>query len=331
MTGSPHDAGVIEGVGRTALLVAAGRAIETHRADSLAQDVYAEHFVRAARASADWPVRIEDAPGGDACPLWGRLARYFGLRTRVLDDFLLSATGRGTSQVVLLGAGLDARPFRLGWPDGTTIFEIDQEQVLSFKHSVLDRLGARPTASLHSIAADLREDWAGALVAAGYDATEPSVWLAEGLLLYLPAAAERRLVDTVDLLTAAGGGSLAYEIKIGAESPAVRANPLYSTALEQIGVDLLALFDTEPRPSSAAELTGRGWSTTVRTPFDFTAQYGRGPLPEQHDAVGTNRWVFADRARDAAASASAETTQSARLDPEPPTNPTDHLVLDGAE
>nr|MDT0524867.1 class I SAM-dependent methyltransferase [Streptomyces sp. DSM 41633] len=102
-----QDRGVAGGVGLTALLVAAARAVETHRPDALARDPYAEHFVRAARASALWPVRPEEVPGGEADPLWGRLGRYFGLRTRVLDDHLLRQAYGGVRQVVLLGAGLD--------------------------------------------------------------------------------------------------------------------------------------------------------------------------------------------------------------------------------
>lgn len=99
MTGTAHRSasteGVAGGVGLTALLVAAARAIETHRHDSLAQDFYAEHFVRAAPACAGWPVRLQQVPDGDADPLWGRFARYFGLRTRVLDDFLLRSVHPG--------------------------------------------------------------------------------------------------------------------------------------------------------------------------------------------------------------------------------------------
>lgn len=121
------EGGVAGGVGVTALLVAAARAIETHRPDSLAQDAYAEHFVLAAPASEGWPVRPREVPGGDRDPLWGRFARYFGLRTRVLDDFLLQSVHAGNvRQVVLLGAGLDARAFRLDWPPGCVIFEIDR-------------------------------------------------------------------------------------------------------------------------------------------------------------------------------------------------------------
>jgi methyltransferase (TIGR00027 family) len=290
------DTGVEEGVGLTALMVAAARAIETHRHDALARDVYAEHFVRAARASADWPVRPQQVPGGDTDPLWGRLGRYFGLRTRVLDDFLLSQVRAGARQVVLLGAGLDTRAYRLDWPPGCTVFEIDQEDVLAFKDHVLDGLRAAPKAERITIGADLRLGWAKALTGAGFDPAAPTAWLAEGLLLYLPRAAERALIEAVDGLSAAGS-ALAYEVKLGVESAAVRASPIYSEAKRQAGIDLVGLFDKEPRPDSAGDLAARGWGTSVHTAFDFTRRHGRGPHPEpeQHDALAANRWVFAGR------------------------------------
>ncbi|MFI6455995.1 class I SAM-dependent methyltransferase [Streptosporangium amethystogenes] len=286
--------GVEEGVGLTALMVAAARAIETHRPDALAGDAYAEHFVRAAKVSAAWPVHPTEVPDGDANPLWGRLGRYFGLRTRVLDDFLIRSVHAGARQVVLLGAGLDTRAFRLGWPPGLVVYEIDRDGVLAFKHRVLDGLAAVPTAIRRPIAADLREDWARSLLSAGFDPAVPTAWLAEGLLLYLPSTAERRLIDTVDRLSA-DGSTLAFEVKLWAESPQVRASPVYVATKEQIGVDLLALFNGEPRPDSAGHLRELGWSTTTHTPFDFTRQHGRGPLPEPNDALASNRWVFANK------------------------------------
>lgn len=207
MTGTAHlntgAEGVAGGVGLTALMVAAARAIETHRHDSLARDVYAEHFVLAAPASAGWPVRPRQVEDGDANPLWGRFARYFGLRTRVLDDFLLRSVHEGGArQVVLLGAGLDSRAFRLDWPTGRVIFEIDQEEVLAFKHQVLGGLSATPKAARVTVPIDLRADWAGALTGAGFDPAAPTVWLAEGLLFYLPGTAETYLIDTVHRLSA---------------------------------------------------------------------------------------------------------------------------------
>ncbi|MFB7469881.1 SAM-dependent methyltransferase [Kitasatospora sp. NPDC056184] len=278
-------------------MVAAARAIESRRPDALARDPLAEHFVRAARASARWPVHPRDVPKGpDGAddPLWERLGGYFALRTRTLDDHLLRVTRLGARQVVLLGAGLDARAHRLGWPPGTTVFELDRAGVLAFKQRVLDRIGARATARRVPVACDLRLDWAGALAAAGFRAGEPTAWLAEGLLLYLPAAAESRLAATVDRLSAAGS-SLAYEVKLGMEPAVVRRNPVYLAARDRLDIDLLDLFDDEPRPDTAADLAARGWSATTHTPFEFTRRYGRGPLPEPDDALAANRWTFAAR------------------------------------
>ncbi|MET8050141.1 class I SAM-dependent methyltransferase [Streptosporangium sp. NPDC005286] len=286
--------GVEGGVGLTALMVAAARAIETHRPDALAGDAYAEHFVRAAKVSAAWPVRPAEVPDGDANPLWGRLGRYFGLRTRVLDDFLIRSVHAGARQVVLLGAGLDTRAFRLGWPPDRVIYEIDRDGVLAFKHHVLDGLAAIPTATRRPIAADLRDDWTQSLLSTGFDPAVPTAWLAEGLLLYLPPTAERRLIDTLDHLSAEGS-TLAFEVKLGVESPEVRAGPVYVATRQQIGVDLLALFDGEPRPDSAGHLRELGWSTATHTPFDFTRHHGRGPRPEPNDALASNRWVFANK------------------------------------
>jgi methyltransferase (TIGR00027 family) len=294
--GGHRDSGVEGGIGLTALMVASARAIETHRRDALARDLYAEHFVRAARVSAGWPIRIQEVPDGDANPLWGRLGRYFGLRTRVLDDFLLGSVHAGARQVVLLGAGLDSRAFRLDWPPDCVVFEIDKERVLAFKHKVLGRLRATPKAVRIPIATDLRADWAGALTGAGFDTTTPTAWLAEGLLLYLPNAAERCLIDTVDRLSM-GGSALAFEVKLGKDSPEIHDSPVYSSTRHQIGLDLLALFDGEPRPDSAGDLASKGWSTSIRSPFDFTHHHGRGPRPEQNDVLASNRWVFAGKPR----------------------------------
>ncbi|MFF5787997.1 class I SAM-dependent methyltransferase [Streptomyces sp. NPDC012693] len=288
--------GVDGGVGLTALLVAAARAIETHRHDSLAQDAYAEHFVRAAPACADWPVRIEQVPAGDDDPLWGRFARYFGLRTRVLDDFLLRSVRTNARQVVLLGAGLDTRAFRLEWPSGVAVFEIDRAGVLAFKEQVLTDLSAVPKVERLLVPVDLRADWVGALTTAGFDPTAPSVWLAEGLLFYLPGPAETYLMDTVDRLTT-GGSALAFEAKLEKDLLAYRDSVIYTATREQIGIDLLRLFDTGPRPDSAGDLTAKGWSTSMHTPFDFTRLHRRGPLPEPNDALEGNRWVFAHKPR----------------------------------
>lgn len=273
-------------VGLTALLVAAARAIEATRPDSLAQDDFAHHFVRS--AGVDWP--LSWSPRLDADPLWGRLGRYFGLRTRLLDDFI-----PGAPQTVLLGAGLDTRAFRLSWPPDSHVFELDRPGVLDFKHRVLSGVGAIPQVKRTPVEADLRGNWSAALLDAGFCPGLPTTWVAEGLLLYLPADAELVLMRTVNTFSEPGS-RLFYEVKLAVESPAVRDSPLYSSALAQTGIDLLALFSATPRPDSAALLASLGWRVSVHTVFDFTTRYGAGPIPVAADPLAGNRWVITNLA-----------------------------------
>ncbi|AZS89383.1 SAM-dependent methyltransferase [Streptomyces griseoviridis] len=287
--------GVVAGVGRTALMVAAARAIESGRPDALAQDPYAAHFVRAAAAGGEWPLHPDEVPGGEADPLWGRLGRYFGLRTRVFDDHLLRQAEAGVRQFVLLGAGLDARAHRLPWPRDCTVYELDRASVLAFKQRALDALdpaAATPRARRVPIAADLRLDWIDSLSATGFDPDLPTAWMAEGLLLYLPSTVENRLVDIIDAYSASGS-TLAYEVKLSIETEAVRTSPIYEAASERIGIDMIALFDPDPRPDSVADLAERGWHTETHIPFDHSRRLGRGPLPLPTDALNANRWTFA--------------------------------------
>ena len=91
---------------------------------------------------------------------------------------------------MILASGLDARAYRLPWPAGTTVYEIDQPQVIEFKTTTLADLGATPTANRRAVAVDLRHDWPAALRAAGLDAAQPTAWSAEGLLPFLPPEAQ---------------------------------------------------------------------------------------------------------------------------------------------
>jgi methyltransferase (TIGR00027 family) len=112
--------------------------------------------------------------------------------------------------VVLLAAGLDTRAFRLAWPAGTHVFELDLPGVLAFKEAVLDARRAVPRCERVTVPADLREDWAAGLTAAGFAPAEPATWLAEGLAIYLTAGEAERLFGMVGDLSVPGG-QLAFE------------------------------------------------------------------------------------------------------------------------
>ena len=201
-----------QGVGKTALGVARVRALESQREDRLFDDPHAQAFVDAAPGAfpEERAVRERRAAHGPLASLGAAFSAHAVIRTRFYDDFLTAATAAGSRQVVLLAAGLDTRAFRLAWPAGTRVFELDLPGVLAFKEAVLGARGAVPRCERVTVPADLREDWPARLTAAGFGPTEPATWLAEGLIIYLTAAEAGRLFSTVGDLSVPGG-RLAFE------------------------------------------------------------------------------------------------------------------------
>ncbi|ORW97958.1 SAM-dependent methyltransferase [Mycobacterium sp. IEC1808] len=197
--------GPASSVGATATMVAASRAVASQGPDALLDDPFADPLVRA--VGLDPFIRIIDGEidfEDDA--LFNRKTRreQITVRTRFFDDFFTGATADGVRQAVILASGLDTRAYRLPWPAGTVVYEIDQPQVIAFKTGTLANLGATPTAEHRTIAVDLRDDWPAALAHGGFDVTQPTAWSAEGLLPYLPPDAQDRLFDHITALSAPG-------------------------------------------------------------------------------------------------------------------------------
>ncbi len=192
-------------VGATATSVAASRALATRQPDPLIVDPFAEPLVKA--VGLDFCNRVAD---GDIDlsddPLFSRdhMCEQIAVRTRFFDDFFADAGAAGVRQAVILASGLDTRAYRMTWPEGTTVFEIDQPEVIEFKTRVLADLGATPSADRRTVAVDLRDDWPKALRDSGFDPTQRTAWIAEGLLIYLPPDAQDRLLDNISALSAAG-------------------------------------------------------------------------------------------------------------------------------
>ena len=176
----------------TAHWTAAARAGESERSDGLFVDPWAAAL--AGPVGMSWLAqRTPDA----VLPMV--------LRTRYFDDWLVSVAGRdGIRQIVVMAAGLDTRAYRLHWPDGTRLFELDRAAVLSHKNGVLRAAGATPTCARRAVEADLTREWADGLLAAGFDPAQPSGWLLEGLLFYLADEDIVRLLDGVTSLAAPG-------------------------------------------------------------------------------------------------------------------------------
>jgi methyltransferase (TIGR00027 family) len=280
------DWDITTGVGLTALGVAAARSIETHRPDGLVRDPYAEAFVQAAAVPVPMPTRppASDGAGGEPAveAMWGQISDYVGVRSRFFDDYLTGAVAAGVKQAVLLAAGLDTRAFRLDWPGDATVYEVDRSQVLAFKDEVLTARGARSGATRRGVAIDLRADWPAALHEAGFDRTRPTAWLAEGLLLYLPAAAQETLLTRVHELSAPGS-RIAIEQHAAGGLQAFADDPMVRTAADHLGADLAELWYDDPRRDPGEWLAEHGWSVHSAPVEQLASDYGRplsGPTVE---------------------------------------------------
>jgi methyltransferase (TIGR00027 family) len=246
----------VEAVSRTAVGVARVRAYESSRDGKLFDDPYAAAFVAAAGVDGE----SSEAAATDERR---RLAFHVIIRTRYYDDYLLRAVASGCRQVVLLAAGLDARAFRLDWPAGTQLFEVDLPAVFEVKERVLREHGAHPRCARRVIAADLTADWLAALQAQGFDAAAPTAWLVEGLLVYLGRDDARQLLSTVSDASAAGS-TLAFERGSGA-SAVTASDTAAVTTLWRDGAG-----------SDVAELMhGLGWQVTVDNLGDVARDLGR--------------------------------------------------------
>ena len=199
-----------ESVGATALGVAGGRAAETNSANPMIRDPYAHLFLEAA-GDGIWRVYLDAELPAELVELdphfedrMQAMLGYTACRTKFFDEYFLAAAGDGIRQAVILAAGLDSRAWRLAWPDGCVVYEIDQPKVLAFKTGTLESHGVTPIASHVGIGIDLRLDWPAALVEAGFDPAIPTAWSAEGLLPYLTAEAQDLLFNRVESLSAPG-------------------------------------------------------------------------------------------------------------------------------
>jgi methyltransferase (TIGR00027 family) len=284
-------------VGATATMVAAARAVATKADNALIDDPFAEPLVRAVGIEffARWVNGDITAADVDVAEdAWGlqRMADLMSVRTRYFDAFFHDAMASGIRQAVILASGLDARAYRLAWPAGVTVFEIDQPQVMEFKTATLANLDAQPTADVRPVPIDLRQDWPTALLAAGFDADRPSAWIAEGLLAFLPPDAQDRLLDTIAQLSAAGS-RLAAEIFVnppddnGEQKPDLLLTASQRWRAHGFDVELSDLrYDVE-RNDVATYLDSHGWQSVAMTLNQLLADNGLPELPPSAGSLGT--------------------------------------------
>ena len=281
---------ITESVGSTALGVAAARAAETESENPLIQDPFARAFLEAA-GDGTWSLMANPTKAAELTDLDpGLLARmrvmidFMAVRTAFFDEYFLNGAGSGVRQVVILAAGLDARAWRLPWPDGTAVYELDQAKVLEFKSTTLRNRGAHPTSRLVSVAVDLRQDWPTALQEAGFDPSIPTVWSAEGLLRYLPARAQDLLFERVQALSPSGSWLAVNAPAKEAADPdklarqreqSQRFRVAASRVLDIEVPDVDDLWYPEERTDVTDWLREHGWDASAITMGEMLARYGR--------------------------------------------------------
>ena len=281
MTRSEQDTwDLASSVGATATMVAAARAVASAEPNPIINDPFAAPLVRA--VGLDFFTRVVD--GEVTAPDAGENGERdlqsetdsIAVRTRFFDEFFLGAGRDGIRQSVILAAGLDARPYRLSWPRGSVVYEVDQPKVIEFKSATMSALSAAPAADRRTVSIDLREDWPAALRRSGFDDAKPTAWSAEGLLMYLPPEAQDRLFDNITALSAPGS-KLATEYHPESETTMSERAQEFNQRWADLGCDinLSGLFFDGERSNVVEYLTGRGWQVTTRPRRELFVDYGR--------------------------------------------------------
>jgi methyltransferase (TIGR00027 family) len=287
-----------ESVGSTALGAAGSRAKEAASECPLVSDQYAQLFVDVADAQGLMPSLYSDeilARLQEIDPLLLRQlmaqAGYVASRTKWFDDFFAAAQAADLRQAVILGAGLDARAWRLPWATGSVVFDIDQPKVLDFKGAVLRSHNVEPTCRYIPLGVDLRQDWPKVLCEVGFDPELPTAWSAEGLLVYLPAVAQHLLFDRIQALSA-DGSRIAIDVT-GARffdpENLARLSAWFGGTREsfrRVGVELPdtpGMWFDEDRTDVSDWLQEHGWTVESVDILDVMARYQRG-VPEEEAA-----------------------------------------------
>ena len=288
-------------VGSTAVLVAAARAAETERSDRLISDPHAKLLVSGA-GTGIWDAMFDPTVSArlaeadpEVAAIYAHMGNYQAVRTHFFDAFFAEATAAGIRQVVILASGLDSRAYRIEWPTGTDVFEIDQPKVLEYKAGRLAEHGVQPSATLHHVPVDLRFDWPAALTAAGFDRRKPTAWLAEGLLMYLPSDAQDRLFENVTALSASGSRIAAETAGKHADDRREEMRKRFERISKELGIDKVMdiqnLTYNDPDRTNLAEwLNGSGWQATELKSTVEMRRLGRWvdvPMAQDDDAFST--------------------------------------------
>jgi methyltransferase (TIGR00027 family) len=297
---TPDDSwDIATSVGATAVMVALARAAETASPDPLIRDRFAEPLVSTPelqgvreQVHAWWTGDEDDDP--DFTVNSQHMINYQAVRTHFFDAYFADAVAAGIRQIVILAAGLDSRAYRLDWPDGTVVYEIDLPKVLEYKAETLAGHGATPVADRRPVPVDLRHDWPQALRDAGFDAAEPTAWLAEGLLPFLPAAAQEAMFASIGTLSGSGS-RVAVEIfgvdqekRREAEEKWQELRAKRQARGQDTSFNPFDLwFEDEGRSDPADWFAAHGWTARTVSARDEGLRLGRAPQSEERPFINS--------------------------------------------
>lgn len=288
------------GVGWTALLVASQRAAESRRPDALFRDPLAEAVTDEVVAGArpgEPAVRLD--PDGEPTIMTRCMGDYLAIRTSFLDDYLRSAALDGIAQIVIPAAGMDGRAFRLPWPPGTRIYEIDSAEVLDFKQHVIAKYTMTPTAERVVIPADLGGAWTSALCESGFDPRLPSAWVLEGLVYYLNSAGNDELLNHISDLAAPGSRiAVEYPHSFKAVLDGFRAS-VHTKPGDTSATTTAQAGNSGPAADPGIWLPAHHWtkSLAVHRLADVAEPTGRHAPTLMDNPPGTPLWWFATASR----------------------------------
>ena len=228
------------------------------------------------------------------------MANYQAVRTHVFDEFFAAAIDADIRQMVILASGLDSRAYRLDWPAGTVVYELDQPKVLEYKTTTLAVAGAVPRADLRTVAIDLRHDWPEALRRAGHDADKPTAWLAEGLLMYLHGDAQDALFERITELSAPGSRIAVETIGVQAADRRERMRERFAQLADKFGIEQSLdvgelMYDDPDRADVTEWLEAHGWTASAVTSRDAMTAADRWVLPADADERAFAEFVSAQR------------------------------------
>jgi methyltransferase (TIGR00027 family) len=291
-------------VGATAVMVASARAVETASGQPLIRDEFAQLLIDGpelaelvAKMTATYTADPEQAA------VRAHMVNYQAARTHFFDAYFAAAAASGIRQHVILASGLDSRAYRLDWPAGTVVYEIDQPKVLEYKAATLAANGVQPVVDRREVSADLRFDWPKTLRDNGFNPEQPTAWLAEGLLMFLPGEAEERLFADIDALSAPASRACIEDFTLddaareGYEKRRIRAEELRRRLGDENVFDPGDLWYTEDeRRDPAAWFDAQNWRVEAVKGRDYLTQLGR-PLPEDPSVAATFQavWISAEK------------------------------------